>query len=139
MQKNSGMSGENTGRNRQFRFSCVRGQKGLEFGLYKSERYVEWNGGAKKGVKNPKLLKICPAVSVQVSAVPVQVALCRFLHYRYRLQLYILFFYILYMSIFIFLQIGNSSADVKSILVDCLPSQVSLHAYLFLLLIFCPN
>ena len=29
-----------------------------------------------------------------------------------------------------FLQIGNSSADVKSILVDCLPSRVSLHAHL---------
>ena len=51
---------------------------------------MEW--GSKKGVKNPKLLKICPAVPVQVSAVPVQVALCRFLHYRYRLQPYILFF-----------------------------------------------
>ena len=39
------------------------------------------------------------------------------------------FFYI-YGSIYISLQIGNSSADVKSILVDCLPSRVSLHAHL---------
>ena len=43
-----------------------------------------WNEmGCKKGVKNPKLPKIRPAI-------PVQVSLCRFLHwlYRYRLELY---------------------------------------------------
>ena len=40
------------------------------------------------------------------------------------------FIFFIYGSIFIFLQIGNSSANVKSILVDCLPSWVSLHAHL---------
>ena len=99
-----------------------------------------WNEmGCKKGVKNPKLPKIRPAI-------PVQVSLYRFLHwlYRYRLELYrytcsnfsfffsflFFYYYFLYGSIFIFLQIGNNSVDVKSILVDYLPSQVSLHAHL---------
>ena len=89
-----------------------------------------------KRVKNPKLPKNRPAVPVQVSAVPVQVSLCHFLH-----KLYLTFtgtpvpiFHLFFIcgSIFIFLQIGNSSADVKSILVDCLPSRVSLHAHLSL-------
>ena len=92
-----------------------------------------------KRVKNPKLPKNRPAVPVQVSVVPVQVSLCHFLHnlYRYKLDLYRytcsnfspFFIYISVLSSY-FMQIGNSSADVKFILVDCLPSRVSLHAHL---------
>ena len=36
--------------------------------------------GAKKGVKNPNLLKKLPTVPVPINVVPVQVALCHFLH-----------------------------------------------------------
>ena len=57
----------------------MRGQKGLGF------VYLEvgemWNGKwLKKGVKNPNLPKKRSAVPVPINAVPVQVALCHFLH-----------------------------------------------------------
>ena len=61
----------------------------------------------------------CTSCTVQVRPVPVHL-----------FQFFIFFSFFLYGSIFIFLQIGNSSADVKSILVDCLPSRISLHAHL---------
>ena len=92
--------------------------------------------GTKKGLKNPFWPKNCPHVLIQVSGVPVQVGLYPFLHnlYRYRLDLYwyscsnFSIFFVFF--IYIFLQIENSSADVKSIVIDCLPSWVSLHAHL---------
>ena len=83
--------------------------------------------GAKNGIKNPFFPKTRPHVLVQVSGVPVHVGLCPFLHnmYRYRLDLYRYTCSNLALPIW-----HNGSADVKSILVDCLPSRVSLHAHL---------
>ena len=116
------MSGGNTGRDRQISIRLCERAKEIGFSLYRSERDVEWNGGAKKGVKNPKLPKIRSAVPVQVRPVPVHLFQFSFFFF--------FLFYFLYDSIFIFLQIRNRSADVKSILVDYLPSRVSLHAHL---------
>ena len=123
--ENPGLSGGNTGRDRQIPIRLCERAKEIGFSLYRSERDVEWNGGGggqKKGLKTlncPKYARL----------------------YRYRLDLYrytcsnfhfffFFLFYFLYDSIFIFFQIRNRSADVKSILVDCLPSRVSLHAHL---------
>ena len=94
--------------------------------------------GAKIGVKNP----FCPK--------PARLYRYRLVVYRYRLAFAPFcitctstgytctgtpipichFFSFSFFFIYIFFQIGNSSADVKSILVDCLPSRVSQHAHL---------
>ena len=66
----------------------------------------------------------CTGTGLPVQVRPVSVHLFQFFIFL------ILFIYFLCGSIFIFLQIGNSSADVKSILVKCLPPRVSLHALL---------
>ena len=87
--------------------------------------------GAKKGIKNP----FCPK--------PARMYRYMLVVYRYILAtapfcvtcigtlvpIWHFFFLSPFFS-YIFFQIGSSSADVKSILVDCLPSRVSLHAHL---------
>ena len=87
------------------------------------------------------LKKSGSTVPVHVSGVPVHFGHCPFLRnmYRYMLKVYrytcsnLAFFFIFsfFFIIYIFLKIGNSGAGVKSVLVDCLPSRVLLHAHLF--------
>ena len=92
----------------------------------------------KNGVKNP----FCPKTArlyryrlvvyqYRLASAPfcitctgTHIPICHFFSF------FFLIFFFFFLFIYIFLQIGNSSVDVKSILVDCFPSRVSLHAHL---------